>query len=87
MQVVVSSAFESSVGLEQYAHLASALHPAQLAGVAGSGCRPGTAHGLGTAEWFSADLLEPASVPQAIVDPDVRPCLSRCLVCKALHFT
>ena len=76
MQIVVSSAFESSIGLEQYAHLASALHPVQLAGSAGLGSHPGTAHGLGTAQWFSADLLEPPMVPELMVDSAVRPGLS-----------
>ena len=72
-QAVVSSAFESSVGLGQYAHLAAALD-----GMAESPSRSSkadalrTAHGLATAGWFSADLVQKPLSPEAIPGPNVR---------------
>ena len=47
-QLVISSAFESSVGLGQYAHLAAAADAAS-----GPSKR---AHGLGTSDWFGTDV-------------------------------
>jgi o-succinylbenzoate synthase len=47
--VVVSSCFESGLGLRVLAALAAAW--------------PGTAAGLGTAGWFAADLVPPAALP------------------------
>lgn len=50
MQVVISSAFETSLGLAQYAHLAAAI-----------GCFPrqeAVRHGLGTSAWFERDIAD-----------------------------
>ena len=54
LQVVISSAFESSVGLSAFAQLAAALPHVS----AGHGARqPGHAHGLGTLGWFAQDVV------------------------------
>ncbi len=67
MQAVVSSAFEGSIGLGQYAHFAAAVDRTAGAHSKGSDTdAPGTTHGLGTAEWFSEDLLQKSLVPEAL---------------------
>ena len=67
MQTVVSSAFESSIGLGQYAHFAAAVdRTAGAYSTGGDTDALGTAHGLGTAEWFSGDLLQKRLVPEAL---------------------
>eukprot|EP00884_Botryococcus_braunii_P003874 jgi/Botrbrau1/13488/Bobra.0082s0084.1 len=53
IQVVISSAFESSLGLAVYAHLAAAL-PSNTSNIIPP------AHGLATADWFAADLTSEA---------------------------
>ena len=57
MHAVVSSAFESSVGIAQLAQLAAAL---DCASGRGSG---GTQHGLATLSWFAEDLLPAGAHP------------------------
>lgn len=100
LQVVVSSAFESSIGLSQYAHLAAALDSAHSAVASGMGSKaemPCTAHGLGTTHWYSSDLLQQPLTPEAMQGPDVShtlmlirnchltQCLSRTLVLCTKH--
>ncbi|KXZ52492.1 hypothetical protein GPECTOR_9g536 [Gonium pectorale] len=61
VQVVISSAFESSVGLSGLLQLAAAVdswQQQQPAAAANSPAGP-THHGLGTLQWFSADVAEP----------------------------
>ena len=71
-QVVLSSAFESSIALGHYAHLAAALDTSAGPSVRSSKAdAPSTAHGLGTAEWFSADLVEKPLIPEIIPGPNV----------------
>ena len=71
-QVVMSSAFESSIALGQYAHLAAALDSTAGSGTRGSRADiPSSAHGLGTAEWFSTDLVQKPLSPEAISGPNV----------------
>lgn len=55
MQVIISSAFESSTGLGQYVHLAAALG-ANASNLDAAADADVTAHGLGTASWFKEDL-------------------------------
>ena len=61
LRVVVSSAFESAFGLMQLVQLAAAvdsqLRPATGAGPHSSVVQP-VAHGLGTADWFHADVAD-----------------------------
>ena len=64
VQVVISSAFESSIGLGQYAHLAAALDAA-------AGSDQPSAHGLGTAVWFNADVTPQPLQPSVISDAQV----------------
>lgn len=61
MRAVVSSAFESSLGLSQLAQLAAALETAP--GVQAS------QHGLATLSWFAEDLLPEAASAQ-LLQPD-----------------
>lgn len=61
MRAVVSSAFESSLGLSQLAQLAAALEAAP-------GARA-TQHGLATLTWFAEDVL-PADASAQLVQPD-----------------
>ncbi len=73
LQVVMSSAFESSIALGQYAHLAAALD--MSAGYSSKSSKAdalGTAHGLGTAEWFLADLVQKPFIPEIIPGANVR---------------
>ena len=61
MRAVVSSAFESGLGLSQLAQLAAALEAAP-------GARA-TQHGLATLSWFAEDVL-PADASAQLVQPD-----------------
>lgn len=61
MHAVVSSAFESSLGLSQLAQLAAALEAAPGA--------QATQHGLATLTWFAEDLL-PAAASAQLLQPD-----------------
>ena len=77
----MSSAFESSVALGQYAHLAAAVDSTAGFAIRSSGADVWTtAHGLGTAEWFSADLVQKPLYPERISGPNVSP-----LVCTPFH--
>ncbi|GLC45490.1 hypothetical protein PLESTM_001741500 [Pleodorina starrii] len=66
VQTVISSAFESSVGLAGLLQLAAAVDAAAAAGGGGGG--GAVHHGLGTLQWFAADVAaEPLQVaPQLL---------------------
>lgn len=66
MLCVLSSSFESSLGVAQLAQLAAALDAA--AGPAGS-----TQHGLATLSWFAEDLLPPTSGTPQLLQPLAPP--------------
>lgn len=69
----MSSAFESSIGLGQYAHLAAALDStAESSSRSSKADAQSPAHGLATAGWFSADLVQNPLSPEAIPGPNVR---------------
>ena len=69
----MSSAFESSIALGQYAHLAAALDSSAGISIKSSKADTlSTAHGLGTAEWLSADLVQKPLIPETISGPNVR---------------
>lgn len=61
MQAVISSAFESSIGLAQLAQLAAAVDSTAdgSSSAHGTAAAP-SAHGLGTADWFTADVVQPS---------------------------
>lgn len=58
MQAVISSAFESRVGLSYYSQLAVAVDQIQ-----GDGLR--SFHGLATSTWFERDVTDLELVPQS----------------------
>lgn len=57
VQAVISSSFESSLGLAQLAQLAAAVDAAAAPSPAAAGSPAPESHGLGTADWFSADVV------------------------------
>ena len=62
MRAVISSSFETSLGISQLAQLAAAVDATAAAG----GAAGATQHGLATAGWFAEDLL-PASAAGQLV--------------------
>lgn len=84
MQAVISSAFESSIGLGQYAHLAAALD--RRAAGSGEALRdevaPGAAHGLATASWFQEDIVDQPLLPQLMGNTQVLMCLNALRYCS-----
>lgn len=62
LQVVISSAFETDLGLSQYAHLAAAIESCQPPGQA-------VYHGLGTSSWLGKDTSTASINIQCRVSP------------------
>lgn len=62
VQVVISSAFESSIGLAQYAQLAAAVN--SMSSALHEGFTQLPAHGLGTAHWFQHHAVPHALLSQ-----------------------
>jgi isochorismate synthase/2-succinyl-5-enolpyruvyl-6-hydroxy-3-cyclohexene-1-carboxylate synthase/2-succinyl-6-hydroxy-2,4-cyclohexadiene-1-carboxylate synthase/O-succinylbenzoate synthase len=66
---VISSAFESSVGLASLSALAAAVDASAAAAAAGDAAPPPpVAHGLATAEWFAADVTDAPLAPIRAAD-------------------
>jgi isochorismate synthase/2-succinyl-5-enolpyruvyl-6-hydroxy-3-cyclohexene-1-carboxylate synthase/2-succinyl-6-hydroxy-2,4-cyclohexadiene-1-carboxylate synthase/O-succinylbenzoate synthase len=65
---VISSAFESSVGLASLAALAAAVDASAAAAVGDAAPPPPVAHGLATADWFAADVTDAPLAPIRAAD-------------------
>ncbi|GIM13679.1 hypothetical protein Vretimale_16741 [Volvox reticuliferus] len=73
-QVVISSSFESSVGLAALVQLAATVGSASGDGGGSSGGPSLVHHGLGTLQWFAADVaLEPLQWAPRLLPPQEPP--------------
>ncbi|GIL93104.1 hypothetical protein Vretifemale_20563 [Volvox reticuliferus] len=74
VQVVISSSFESSVGLAALVQLAATVGSASGDGGGSSGGPSLVHHGLGTLQWFAADVaLEPLQWAPRLLPPQEPP--------------
>ncbi|GIL50277.1 hypothetical protein Vafri_6487 [Volvox africanus] len=70
VQVVISSAFESSVGVAALVQLAAAVDDSARGGGGGGGGPAVAHHGLGTLQWFAADVTpEPLQWAPRLLPP------------------